>query len=1070
MLKRWWGVFLLVLVEVGIVWANVRTGTWLIGWDSTQPELAFSTHLWRDLSSVWQEYRGLGMTDAMAHAANLVHVGYAWLLSLVLPTNYVRYAYVLLMHLMGGVGMYVLSMYILRKQERVRQGVAIVTALFYMLNPYTVQMFYQPLELFVMHFAALPWGVWALLTYFDAPERKKLWRLLIINFLAIPQAHVPTIFIVYGLTIFTLIVSYWMKHWRVGWKRVRNVVVVLFAVNAFWGLPYIYSAMTSAAGINASKSSQLSNSEVVLRNAEYGDIRSVVAMEGFSLAFEDYVGDGKFGLQMPQWIEWWGQAWIFYIGWGVVGTGLLGWVMAMWKREWRVAAIGVVWLFALCNLGLRIPIVSSVGWTLREYVPYYDAIFRFAFTKFSLVYAMSLAVMMGYGLTMVLGWMKWGVVRFGITAGLVGVVIMWSFPVFRGELLYDKLRVELPSEYQELFRFMDSVESGRVLQLPQQDFWGWELNEWGYRGSGFVWQGINMPILDKAFYAWSPYNEGFYNEFATAIYACPVRPDLVGVNPTRSDLGAQGAGCSGQVQKVLQKYDVRYVLLDESVIAPGQDKDILRIEETKELAQELGWERVFNENFLSVWKIPVRSDLVGVNPTRSDLGITVPESYMWVEGDTLKTRKDVIYAEMGTYVEQPGRSDLVGFEKDLQPTRSDLESQGTVVYPFAQLMREEIKNIEYGDKGITLRSDLVGVNATRSDLGSRELVIPGWGVGEIVRVDFVNNEALPAYYINGEKGPRFLGEEKPKEGESYFYARVSEGEEWEEYRREQVFSILNDELSIEIMGEAFIYDFGRQGQGSIGNCDVLKRGSAEKERSTYMADGRGAVCDYVVMGGPFTRVPHLMRVMGENKAGRSLKFFLYNTGSERNDIEYLMDRGKFDQTFSLLPWDWDGHYSLNIETRSFGQYAENRVDKVEVRYAPIEKIVRAKLVPIRSDLVGYDNDLQPTRSDLRITHVKKTGTWLYGLGVRGDGLIRLSQGYDEGWVGLNVSSIKYHVASLRHLKVDGWANGFVVNNESGIMNNEGNGIVIIFYWPQLLQYLGFVLLGTTLVLAMMKRD
>ncbi|MCE7898215.1 hypothetical protein DYH11_03300, partial [Candidatus Microgenomates bacterium CPR3] len=143
-----------------------------------------------------------------------------------------------------------------------------------------------------------------------------------------------------------------------------------------------------------------------------------------------------------------------------------------------------------------------------------------------------------------------------------------------------------------------------------------------------------------------------------------------------------------------------------------------------------------------------------------------------------------------------------------------------------------------------------------------------------VRVDFVNNEALPAYYINGEKGPRFLGEEKPKEGESYFYARVSEGEEWEEYRREQVFSILNDELSIEIMGEAFIYDFGRQGQGSIGNCDVLKRGSAEKERSTYMADGRGAVCDYVVMGGPFTRVPHLMRVMGENKAGRSLKFFL----------------------------------------------------------------------------------------------------------------------------------------------------------------------------------------------------
>jgi len=325
-------------------------------------------------------------------------------------------------------------------------------------------------------------------------------------------------------------------------------------------------------------------------------------------------------------------------------------------------------------------------------------------------------------------------------------------------------------------------------------------------------------------------------------------------------------------------------------------------------------------------------------------------------------------------------------------------------------------------------------------------------VGEIVRIEFKEGEPLPAYYVSGQAGPIFLGKERPEEGKNIVYARISEGKEWSEYLEERKFVLRGETLKVEVPSEPQIYDFGKEGQGTIGNCDVLKRGIAGKQGTSYIADERGAACDYVVMSQLDTRLSYLMRIQGQNIEGRSLKFFLYNTGSKRNDIEWLMGKDKFDQTFGLLPWSWDGYYTLNIETRSFGQRAENIINPVEVRWFPLEQIAGAKVVPIRSDLpadesAGWD---QPLRSDLVITKVKKIGTWLYRVKVEGSGLLKLSQGYDEGWIGIG----------LRHVKVDGWANGWMVGQ---------SGEVTIFYWPQLLEYFGFVVLLITLIVVLFEK-
>jgi len=104
-------ILILVLIEIVLAWKNIVPGTWLTGWDSTQPELNLKLNLVRSLTSVWQEYRGVGLPDGMAHAANIVHLFYVWILSLIVPDNLIRYVFVFIAHLMGVIGMYKLLQY-----------------------------------------------------------------------------------------------------------------------------------------------------------------------------------------------------------------------------------------------------------------------------------------------------------------------------------------------------------------------------------------------------------------------------------------------------------------------------------------------------------------------------------------------------------------------------------------------------------------------------------------------------------------------------------------------------------------------------------------------------------------------------------------------------------------------------------------------------------------------------------------------------------------------------------------------------------------------------------------------
>ncbi len=1065
------GVFILSLAVLLVAWRNYTPGTFLTGIDNFHIEFNLGLAWQRAWSGVWQENQGLGIVSGLAQMTEMPRIVIYKLLGWVLPPSLVRYSYVFLNLYVGVLGVYLLTKYL----SKSRLG-ALAGALFYLFNLGTVQVFFMPTEMFVVNFVALPWLFLLVLKYLSEGRRASLAWYAGLLFLFAPMAMTPTIFVVYllflGITVFVYFFS--REKWDVKWERSLGIVGVTVGISLYFLLPFANFALNNARVLTESKINSVFSQENYLANAGRSSWSDLALLKGMWFDYPDNV-DGKLVPLLGAWEDHlYAIGYLVYVPVAIIGIGIVG---LLWKRRWQGIGIVIMGLVAILLLRGENPPLGGVIAYLRS-LPMIAEAFRTPYTKIAPILLVVYGVGFGYGVYLLskvwrwkIGSMLWKGILIG---GMMGGLIWLNRPYFNGKLISDGVRVKIPNEYFEMFKFFQSQNTfGRVVRMPAHTSQAWDYTDWGYRGSGFLWYGIEQPILDRAFDVWSPYNERFYNQISTALYGCESDNSQI-INSLPAQAGQiLKLNCGEQVQKVLEQYDVKYVLLDESVIAPGQGKEILRIEETKKLADELGWEMVFNEGFLSVWDVS-NSQITNDKFSSREQWISAPETYTLAEGETAKVRDDVIFDELGTYVEYPVRSDLVGFDKDLQPTRSDLESQGAVIFPFAQLMREEAKSVEWGEGAVKIISNL--------NFSNSQMIVPGWEVGEIVRLDFATSSAttlgtrwdsLPAYYVNGYPGPRFLGKERPMDGKSYFYARVSEGEEWREYRSEQKFEIRNVKLEIEVRGEPFVYDFAKQGQGSIGNCDVLKRGVAEKiinpkfsnpqirEQGTgYVADERGAVCDYVVMEEVFVRVPYLMRVRGENAEGRSVKFFLWNTGSKRNDIEYLLGKEKFDQTFALLPWDWDGYYTLNIETRSFGQRAENRIEPVVGMYVPLEKIARAKLV-------GAQNGEYIVTNNADITYVKKTGTWLYGLGVKGDGLIRLSQGYDEGWVAFALPANNYqlpitNLQKLTHVKVDGWANGFVINNEPGATSNA-NQIVVIFYWPQLLQYLGLVMLGITVL-------
>jgi hypothetical protein len=580
---------ILASIVLFLCFKNYTPDTYLIGWDSIHSEFNFPLNFSRLISHVWGSEMGVGAISAHADMGDLPRITILWLASFVLPASFLRYFYIFLCLILGPLGVYFLLKYVFQREKDSPwiYPAAFLGGLFYLLNLGTLQIFYVPLEMFPTAFAFTPWLFLAGFKYLREGRKSALLSLALVSILAAPMAYAAAqAYAVYaGLFLFLLTFCLISSAKRVKFGRLVILGGVVILLNLYWILPNVYSVVQQSQTISNASINRLFSPEAFLRNADYGNFGNVLIQKSFLFSWRNFdFPANQFNDLLGVWSRHLQNPGVINLGYGLAGLAVLGLVLGFIKKE-KVALALVptlaLTLFFLLNIN---PPLGKLYAYLYDHWSLFSEGFRMPFTKFSVLFELLVSFYFGYFCFICFGSKT---IRSGIGAikvlGGIGIclgLVYFMLPAFTGNLIGSNVRVKFPPEYAQLFGWFRDHPAGRVALMPINSKYGWEYRDWGYEGSGFLTYGIPNPILYRDFDRWHSANEDFYNRAAFALYA----DDGRGFTDT------------------LKAYQVRYVLVDESLISAGESEEKLRIPEIKNMLMQAGAREVAGFGFLKVYE------------------------------------------------------------------------------------------------------------------------------------------------------------------------------------------------------------------------------------------------------------------------------------------------------------------------------------------------------------------------------------------------------------------------------------------------------------------------------------
>ncbi|HUV42350.1 MAG TPA: hypothetical protein VMY36_00355 [Patescibacteria group bacterium] len=988
-LKNNSGPLILFLFVFLISLLNYRSNTWLSGWDNLHPEFNFSLNIKRSFFSVWQEYQGLGLLGGMGHASDLFRQIFLWMISFVLPTHFLRYFFHFLMLFLGPLGLYfLLKDFVLNRFEEQKQSASLIGATFYLFNLATLQMFYVPFEAYSTHFAFLPWLLLSNLNFLEKGSKKSFLFLLLINLLAIPQGYVATYFLVYFIVL-SVIFFFYLLLKRKAFKKILIAYLILFAVNAFWLLPNLYFALTSA-NINASaKINQMSTETNLLLNQKYGDLANVALLKGFWFANTEINQNGQLVYQMGEWVNYLKNPLILIIGYSLFIISLLGMISAIKKKTVNLLIFIPAFLISFTFLANKTPIFSQMA-NLFYKIPVFYQVFRFPYTKFALINALCLSIFYAFSFISISSFLKKPIIKKVLLILFLLLPIIFLFPLFQGNLFYEKNQTKIPNEYFQVFDFFKNQDQNtRIANFPQQTFWGWQLYRWNYSGSGSLWYGVEQPILDRAFDPWSQQNENYYWEINYALYS------------QNKEL----------LEKVLEKYQINWLLVDENIINPSSPKalyfdeleEILLDSAKVSLNQTFGKIKIYHVNL----EAPIKNFVfLGQNLTK-------------IEPKSNWNNEDQGYFENGLYL-----------------SNTNNQFDNNLYYPFRSLFTGrsqvdlEFKIKDQGDYFL-LEKEIP------ESFQNGQLVIPD-DQKELVWVNPDNLDETQSLKTEINLENNLLKVKIPKTS-GYYSAEIDP--------TNQAFATKPE------------------------NCNQLSQGQVENQIENNLLQLSAIDANNCSVSIWLPNLPHqysyLITAKAQYRQGKSLLFWLENHNSRRADLETYLPKDLSLKTsfFIQPPMETDGlGYTLHFDNISIGQQpSTNNLGKITVNPFPYHLLKGIKISK------NNENSLNPKlTSPLKVSHPNPS---FYQLTMtpEKDQILILSQAFHPGWQAYEVKektpSFLIPILGQRikeHFLINNWENGWQLDNQEEI---------IIIFLPQYLEYLGFfflIILGCSTLVFLLK--
>lgn len=529
---------LLFLICLILLVTNYVPNASVIGWDNLQTDLNPMLGIDRAFFSVWEEYQSFGLTAGMAHAADLPRAIATALLSLVLPQHMVRYVFLMGMITFGAFGMFRLLQF--SGLENNKKLFAFLGSLFYLLNFATIQLVSLPYDPFVIFFGFLPWFIWIFLSLLQHNNKHRT-LFVILNTLGMSAFLPQQIFAVYMLLLFVLGLGVFLHHRTFAIiKRFFLLIGLILIINSMWILPQIYFLATNDGVIQNTKQNQIVTDDISYLNKNKGNLRDF-------LLFDSFFTENLNQYQKPIFEAWNTQRNLHRVGillYVLAGIGLLGLV----KKSTYRTSFALAYLLMAVVLLSQTPPFEEINVLLRK-IQIVNQVFRSPFTKFGFAYSCVFSYLFSMGLLFVyeqinrithMGNKRHVIFGFFVMSIIVGQAL----PAFSGHYVATEMKIKIPSEYISLIDYLNTQDpTKRIALLPEYTFWGWFYHTWGYLGSGFLWYGVKQPVISRTFDVWSYPSESYFWEIKNTLEA--------------EDIAA--------FQKVLEKYNVSYMLLDTSL-------------------------------------------------------------------------------------------------------------------------------------------------------------------------------------------------------------------------------------------------------------------------------------------------------------------------------------------------------------------------------------------------------------------------------------------------------------------------------------------------------------------------
>lgn len=614
------GVVLLFLISGLVCFLNYSPNTFLTGWDTLHPEFDLILNLKRVIFGVWRQEQGLGALSVHAHMSELPRILLLWVFSAILPLDFLRYFYIFVSVFIGPLGVY----YFLRKfihtdgNKKQSEIASFLGGLFYLLNLGTVQHFFVPFEMFTTLYASLPWFLYLSALYLKTSKRKYLILFLAVTFVSLSIAYAPTLWHASFLSTLLYLLGFVLKasSKKVLFKRFLILLVSTILINSYWLFPHLYQAFT-ANQVPQAKINEMFSENAFEHDKAYANIFDALILKSFLFDWEEFRGDSFINL-MEAWNKHINNPFINTIGLLLSFLIIYGAIKTFKNSPLRLP-IGLLFSIPLIVLLHGVfPISLAFSWA-RDSFELLKEGFRFPWTKFSLIVIFCYSIFFSNSCLLIYNEIKNKIFRYLFLFALLSVLVVWIFPIFKGNFISKSVRINIPQEYFELYSwFKTQDENTKIGVFPEFSYWGWDYNKWGFQGAGFLWFGLNQSVLVRDFDRWNPNNENFYWETSYALES--------------ENLNL--------FEKTLEKYQISWLVVDKSIINPSFPNS--QIEKIDNLILESGKiKKAWSLGFLNVYKIDLKEPLKNNVYIAQNLPSIYPQ-YKW-------DNFDLAYFNFGNY-------------------------------------------------------------------------------------------------------------------------------------------------------------------------------------------------------------------------------------------------------------------------------------------------------------------------------------------------------------------------------------------------------------------------------------